>query len=115
MKTFPRANRVSAHIQEELAKLLLKEIKDPRLNMVTITDVKTTNDLRMARIYYSLTDSEKKINDAKNGFTSAMGFLKRELASRLGLKYMPELKFIYDKSMDQGARIENILKELNKS
>ena len=96
-----------------MAKLLVKSIKDPRLEMITITNVNITNNLRMARIYYSLVGNEKKRQDAAEGFKSAMGFLKRELASRLGLRYMPEISFLYDESFDYGDRIEKILNQLD--
>ena len=113
MKTYPRSQRVAIRIQEEMANILLKSIKDPRLEMVTITTVSVTNNLRMARIYYSLHGDEKKKKDAAEGFKSAMGFLKREIARTLGLRYMPELRFLYDESFDYGNKIENILNNLS--
>ncbi|CAN2041595.1 Ribosome-binding factor A [Candidatus Magnetomoraceae bacterium gMMP-15] len=113
MKSFPRADRVGIRIKQELSELLLKNIKDPRLEMVTITTVKVSRDLRSARIYYSLLgDEEKKQNTAK-GFKSALGFLKREMAARLGLRYMPDLKFFYDESFDYGSHIDKILDNLH--
>ena len=115
MKTYPRSDRIGTRILEEMADLLVKDIKDPRLEMVTITNVKMSNNLRYARIYYSLVGDEKKKKGADEGFKRAMGFIKRELARRLRLRYMPDVEFLYDESFDYGSRIDSILKELNVS
>ena len=109
MKSFPRSDRVGGHIQRVLSDLLQKDIKDPRLELVTITDVKLSNDLRKARIYFSIS-VPKNIERAMEGFKSARGYIKRILASHLGLRYMPDIEFLYDKSFDHASRIEKLLK-----
>lgn len=106
---YSRADRVSGLIQQALSDILLKEVNDPRLDMATITHVKLTKDLRIARIYFSAPGGPEKIVAARNGFNSALGFVKAALARRLGLRYMPDLEFFYDESFDYGAHIENLL------
>lgn len=112
MKPFSRADRVGELIQQVLAEILTRSIKDPRLKMATITGVKMSKDLKIARIYFAISGGQKKIDNALVGFNSAMGYIKRVLASELELRYMPELKFFYDESFDYGARIESLLKSL---
>ncbi|MFH1977075.1 MAG: 30S ribosome-binding factor RbfA [Pseudomonadota bacterium] len=112
MTLFSRADRVASQIQKILSEILIKDIKDPRLDMATITGVKMSRDLKLARIYFTISGSNKSAEDAAIGFKSAAGYLKRTLASQLGLRYMPDLSFFYDESFDYGARIETLLKTL---
>ena len=100
---------------QEIADLLHKEISDPRLTMATITGVKLSRDLRIAKIYFSISGGESARMAAREGFKQARGYLKRELAQRLELRYMPDLTFFYDESIDYGARIEKLLKEVKKT
>ena len=113
MKTFPRANRVANRIKEELAELLIRGIKDPRLDMVTITMVKLNRDLRIAKIYYSIAGDDARKNAAAEGFKSSFGYIKREMAKKLGLRYMPDFKFFYDQSFDYGAKMDMIIEKCN--
>ena len=112
MIPFSRADRVSALIQEVLSDLLRKKIRDPRLAMTTITRVRMSPDLKLARIYFSIYGGSKKSEAAALGFESAHGFIKRSLACRLGLRYMPDLKFFYDESLDHSFHIEKLLKKI---
>ena len=112
MMTFSRADRVGALIQEVLSELLKKDIHDPRLAMTTVTGVKMSRDLKLARIYFSIYGGESKSEAAVLGFKSARGFIKRSLAPRLGLRYMPDLQFFYDESFDYSSHIEQLLKEI---
>jgi ribosome-binding factor A len=112
MMPFSRADRVSALIQEVLSDLLRKKIRDPRLTMITITRVKMSPDLKLAQIYYSIYGDSNKSEAAALGFESARGFIKRSLARRLGLRYMPDLKFFYDESLDYSFHIEELLKKI---
>ncbi len=109
MKSFPRSDRVGGHIQKVLSDLLQKDIKDPRLDMVTITDVKLSNDLRKAHIYFT-TSTPKNTERAIEGFKSARGYVKRVLSQHLGLRYMPDIEFLYDESFDYASRIDKLLK-----
>ncbi|MCJ7618066.1 MAG: 30S ribosome-binding factor RbfA [Desulfobacterales bacterium] len=110
MKSFPRSDRIGDHIQRVLSDLLQKDIKDPRLEMVIITDVKLSHDLRKASIYFT-TSARKNIDRAMEGFKSAHGYVKRILAGHLGLRYMPDIEFLYDESFDYASRIDKLLKD----
>jgi ribosome-binding factor A len=109
-KPYSRSDRVGGLIKQEMAELLLKEISDPCIAQATITGVKVSSDLRIAKIYFTTTGIEGASEKALAGFNRARGFIKRELAQRLGLRYMPDLNFFYDDSIDRGARIEQLLK-----
>ena len=113
MKPFARADRVGGQIQKVLSDILLKRIKDPRLKMTTITGVKLSRDLRTAKVYFTTTGTSTNIEEATEGFKSALGYVKRTLASQLGLRYMPDLKFFHDESFDYGSHIEKIIKTID--
>jgi ribosome-binding factor A len=113
MIPFSRADRIGGLIQKMLSDILKKEIKDPRLKMITITGVTVTRDLKLARIYFAAPNSKQKREAATIGFTSARGYIKRMLAHALDLKYMPDIKFYYDESLDYGAHIDELI-ELTK-
>lgn len=112
MKPFTRGDRVGGQIQKTLADVLIRKIKDPRLSMATITGVKMSSDLRLARIYYAISGSATTKDEVIRGFHAARGFLKRILARQLGLRYMPDLTFFYDDSFDYGANIDKVLKTI---
>ena len=113
MTAFSRADRVSGLIQEVLSDLLNKSIHDPRLQMATITRVKMSPDLKLARIYFSIYGDDNKSEAAAKGFESARGFIKRNLARKLGLRYMPDLHFFYDDSFDYSSPIDKLLKKIS--
>ena len=110
MIPFTRSERVSGLIQQVLSEILKKDIGDPRLKMATITEVEVTRDLRLARIYFTTPDGKQKKDKAIKGFNSARGFIKRILAQEIELKYMPDIKFFYDDSMEYGAHIDELIK-----
>jgi ribosome-binding factor A len=110
MIPFSRADRIGGLIQEILTEILRKEIRDPRLKMTTITGVTVTRDLKLARIYFTTSNSKQKKEAATNGFKSARRYIKRMLAQALDLKYMPDIKFCYDESLDYGAHIDELIK-----
>ncbi|MFC1515600.1 30S ribosome-binding factor RbfA [Thermodesulfobacteriota bacterium] len=112
MKPYARAERVSGLIQKVLSDILRKNVKDPRLEMIVITGVKVSRDLRIARIYFTSSSREKSTDEVTEGFESARGYVKRTLARKLGLRYMPDLKFSYDDSFDYGTQINKVLKTI---
>ncbi len=114
MKPYTRADRVSALMQEALSGLLHKSIKDPRLDAVSITRIKMTADLKLARIYFVTSGETANREDAAAGLKKAKGFIKYSLAQELNLRYMPELQFLYDNSIDYGIHIDSVLKRLKK-
>ena len=114
MKPYSRSDRVGEHIRRSLAELLSNSIHDPRLDTVTISGVDVAADLKLATIHFTVSGGDDDTRQkALKGFQSAKGFVKRELAQRLGLRYMPELRFFYDTSFDRGDRIERIIHDLN--
>ena len=112
MKPFARSERVSGHLQRVLSDLLKRKIKDPRLKSATVTGVKMSSDLKHARVYYVADGDAERREAVAAGFDSARGFVKRTLAQHLGLRYMPEIRFFYDDSLDYGAHIEALLKSI---
>jgi ribosome-binding factor A len=111
-RSFNRAERVGGQVKKVLSDLILKGVSDPRLAQATITGVTMSKDLRIAKVYFAAHDDKHDQRDLTAGFESAKGFIKRELARELGLRYMPELKFFYDASFDYGAHIERVLKTI---
>ncbi len=112
MTPFTRADRVSCLIQEVLSEILNQKIRDPRLDMATITGVNMSSDLKLARIYFTIHGDKEKLEAACRGFESAKGFIKRSLARRLGLRYMPDLKFFYNESFEYGSHIDKLLDQI---
>jgi len=112
MKPFRRADRVAAMIQRILSEILQKDIRDPRLEKVTLTRVKLSSDLKFARIYFSSFSGKDGADAAAAGFRDASGYLKRALSEALEIKFIPDLKFFYDASYDHASRINRILKSL---
>ncbi len=109
---FRRADRVAEAIQEEVADLLRLRIKDPRIGFVTITGVEVTADLRHARIFFSVVGDEAARASTQRGLDSAAGFIQGELGRRLRLRFTPTVEFRFDPSIERGARIERLLKEI---
>lgn len=100
-----RQQRLGELLKKEISDLVLREIKDPRIGFVSVTLVEVTADLRHASVYVSVLGSEKERQGTLAGLRSATGFIKRELGRRLRLKYIPDVTFKYDKSLEEGARI----------
>jgi ribosome-binding factor A len=104
--------RISELVHKRLSDLLERKIRDPRLDMVTITDVEVTPDAARADVYFSALGGERALEDAQEGLESAAGWLRRELGRQLRLRNIPELVFHYDRSVERGERISAILDEL---
>ena len=106
-----RIGRINEEIQRELS-ALLRTVKDPRVHgLVSITAVETTSDLRYAKIFVSVLDKSDG-KEVLKGLKSASGYLRRELGQALQLRYTPELQFVQDDSMDKGAHILKVLREI---
>ena len=110
MKPFSRAERISSKIKIFLSEILRKKVKDQRLEFATITEVKMSDDLRNAYIYFCIYGDNKKKNEAKKGFKSAEGFFRTKLAKELKLRFVPNLRFYYDTVMDSGAHMNSVFK-----
>jgi ribosome-binding factor A len=110
MKPFSRSERVSGLIRKALSEFLQKEVSDPRLERATITGVKLSPDLKIAKIFFATYGGSSDKEAMTAGFQSARGYLKRHLAGKLGLRYMPEFQFFYDESLDYGMKMDNLIK-----
>ena len=97
----------------ELAEVLRNEVKNPLLSFVTVTKVAITKDLSIATIYYTVMGDENEIEATKKALENAKGFLRSELASRVNMRKVPDLKFKYDESLAYGNRIEELLAKIN--
>lgn len=108
-----RADRVAAEIQRILSEELLHRVRDPRVAHVTITRVRMNDDLRLARVWFTLLEvGEGDKKAASRGLESAMPYLRRTVAGELGLRHAPELVFAYDDDLASARRIDSLLKGL---
>ncbi len=114
MGSFKRADRVADRIKEEIADLLLRQVRDPRIGSVTITGAKVSDDLRSARVYFVELGKDTCSDEVQTGLRKATGFLRRELGRRLQLRHVPELFFTYDPSFAYGSRIDTLLMEISR-
>ena len=106
-----RMRRVDEAMRAVLSDAIAKDLKDPRIGFVTVTGVKTSPDLRHARVYVSILGDDPERSASIDGLRSAHGFLQRRLADELPLKHTPSLTFEYDDSVDRGMRISQLLDE----
>jgi ribosome-binding factor A len=107
-----RQRRVAELLHRELSLLLMHEVRDPRLEGVTITGVDITPDLMLARVYFALLGDEAQAKEALAGMDHAKGFLRTQLAGRVQLRFMPDLVFALDKSAAYGQRIDELLDQI---
>jgi len=110
-----RPERVADQIRAELGQLLAREVHDPGIGFVTLTRVHVTPDLQQARVFYTALGDDKARRGSTRALERAAPFLRRQIGSRLRLKRAPELKFVYDESIEGQDRIERLLNELHAS
>ncbi|SFP08894.1 30S ribosome-binding factor RbfA [Salibacterium halotolerans] len=108
-----RADRVGEQIKKEMADILSREVKDPRVQFVTVTGVDVTGDLQQARVFFTVLGDEKDQEDTIQALQKARGFIRSEIGKRVQLRKTPEISFYFDESIDYGNRIERLLKDLN--
>ncbi|HYA15779.1 MAG TPA: 30S ribosome-binding factor RbfA [Syntrophales bacterium] len=113
--SFKRATRVADLIMADISDILLREIRDPRIKSVTITGVKLTDDLRLAKVYFVEMGKDTFDPQTKIALQNAIGFLKRELGKRIKLRYIPDIIFVTDESFAYGSRIDRLLAEIRKA
>jgi ribosome-binding factor A len=106
-----RMRRVDEAVRAVLSDAIAKDLQDPRVGFVTVTGVKTSPDLRHARVYVSVLGDQQTREDGLAGLRSAHGFLQGVIASQLTLKHTPTLTFEYDESVDRGMRITRLIDE----
>jgi len=107
-----RAVRVGDHLLREVADVLVKKVNDPRVKGATFTGIQLSNDLKHATVYYSVMGDKADILEAQAGLDSAKGFIKREAGHRIDLKYMPEIIFKHDPTLEQGNYMEKLFKKI---
>jgi ribosome-binding factor A len=107
-----RPDRVADQIRSELASLLAREVHDPGIGFVTITRVQVTPDLQQARVFYTALGDENARRNTERALHRALPFLRRQIGSRLRLKRVPELQFLYDQAIAGQDRIEQLLNEI---
>ena len=109
-----KLERMRQIILEEVSQIIQREVKNNRLGFITLTDVKLNNDQSLATLYVNFLGSEEREAAGMEALEHSKGFIRSELAKRLTTRTVPELKFEIDTSLDQGNRINDILKEINK-
>lgn len=108
-----RIDRINNLIRQELSELLHRQVKDPRLGgFITVTSVSTSTDLKYAKVYVSQLDTQANRQDLLSTLSTAAGYFRRELTKSLRLRRIPELSFHWDDSLERGARILNLMDQL---
>ena len=104
--------RINSEVQKELS-LIISELKDPRIDpLTTVTDANVTTDLKYCTAYISVMGDENHQKETMEGLNSALGFIRRELASRVNLRNTPEIRFIFDKSFEYGMKMDKLIEEV---
>ncbi|NIO05824.1 MAG: 30S ribosome-binding factor RbfA [Proteobacteria bacterium] len=111
---FKRAERVGDLIKREVSEMLIRGIKDPRVGLVTITRVRLSDDLRLAKVFFSVMGSEEDRTRNLQGLNSAKGFIKREIGKRTHLRYVPDIVFKFDPSVEYADHLDRLIKEINR-
>ncbi|MDN3653132.1 30S ribosome-binding factor RbfA [Thalassotalea ponticola] len=112
-REFSRTDRVAQQIQKEIAVILQREVKDPRLGMVTVSAVEVSRDLAYAKVFVTFFhDDDSKIKDALAILNDAAGYIRSLLAKVLRARIMPQLRFEYDKSLVEGVRMTNLVNQV---
>ena len=110
-KGFSRKDRVAEQIRRELAELIRTELKDPRVGMISITDVEVTADYAHAKVFFSTLAGSEHIEEVMTGLQKASGFLRRELGKRISIHMTPQLHFVFDQSLERGADLSKLIQE----
>ena len=108
-----RPSRVADQLRAEITELLAREVHDPGIGFLTITHVKVTPDLQVARVYYTTLGDQKARRETDRALQRATPFLRRHIGRRLRLKRVPEIEFFFDEAVERGNRVEQILQEIN--
>jgi len=113
-REFNRSQRVSSQIQRELAIILQSGVKDPRLGFVTVSDVDLSQDLSVAKVYFTVLNADASVvNDNLTILNQSIPFIRRELGRRLRMRNCPEIRFLFDDSVERGMRIAELISDNN--
>ena len=107
-----RAVRVGDQILKEMALLFMNRVNDPRVKNATLTGIHLSDDLKNARVYYSVIGDNTEIRNTQAGLDSAKGFIKREISLRVNLKYMPDIVFKHDPTLEMGTQMEKLFDKI---
>jgi len=110
-KSFSRKDRVAEQIRRELAELIRTELKDPRVGMISITDVEVTADYAHAKVFFSTLAGSEHVAEVLVGLQKASGFLRRELGKRISIHMTPQLHFVFDQSLERGADLSQLIQK----
>jgi ribosome-binding factor A len=113
MHPYKRSERLGELILAEISDLITRDIKDPRVGFVTFTRVELSDDLRYAKVFVSSLGSEQEKVRTLQGLSSATGYIRRHLGRALHLRYTPEITFLIDESLEHGAKIAQLLRQLH--
>ncbi len=109
-----RSLRVAEAIKEEVSEILQQDLKDPRLGFVSVVSVEVTRDISQAKIYVSVYGTAEEKKESLSGLNSAKGYIRSEIGKRIRLRHVPEMIFILDDSIEHGAKMNQLFKELEK-
>ena len=107
---FQRSDRVAEQVRRDLADLIRRDLKDPRVGMISLTAVELTPDYAHAKVFYATLNSEH-LEEIEHGLKRASGFLRRELGRRIHIHTLPELHFVYDNSLERGASLSLLINQ----
>ena len=107
-----RVERVAVVFKREISSIIHEELKDPRIGFLTVTRIELTQDLRYAKIFFSVLGTEKEQTDTQEALKSASGFIRRLIAQRIRLRLVPEIRFIQDKSSEYSVHIQQELDKI---
>ena len=110
-KSFSRKERVAEQVRRELAELIRTQLKDPRVGMISITDVEVTADYAHAKVFFSTLAGSEHVPAILTGLQKASGFLRRELGKRISIHMTPQLHFVFDQSLERGADLSKLIQE----
>ncbi|MCM8784062.1 MAG: 30S ribosome-binding factor RbfA [Candidatus Omnitrophica bacterium] len=107
-----RAQKVAQVFKKEVSKIIYEELHDPRIGFITITHVEITDDLRFVKIYYSILGTEKEKEETTKALKSSEGFIRGLIGQRIRLRFVPEIKFLFDSSAEYSMHIQDILDKI---
>lgn len=110
---YKRSLRVAGFLKKEISDILMREVKDPAIKMVTITKITVTDDLKIAKVYVNMIGPKELRNDMMHGLERAKKFIRSEIGHRADLKYIPELFFYYDDTADYVESIDSLIKKIH--
>ena len=109
-----KTERIASNLVKEISYILMAEVKNKDINFVTITDVKLSDDLSFAKVYYTVLDENTK-KETDKALRSAAGFIRHELRDRVDIRQIPELRFVYDESIEYSEKIEDIIEQIHEN